>query len=616
MIGAIQNNYYIQNSQKKKKAQTFNGGFTDLVTSGIKKIETGGVLVDFLFVDMLGMVIPRTYQAFTRNREELDGKLNVKNGVEELIREIFSGPSMFVIPMVFGLLSKKIFGKASQIQFKVLDSLTDSFGRVVKNTAHSTKDKAKLKDEFYRNVFAETFEKHKEVKLDKPINIDKHIEKLVGHITNIEKGEKAKENTQEIIKIVSDINKSHGLQIENSHNLTLKNGLTKDVGSLIDDMVNYSKDVVEKVADQTNKDKFSFLAKLHHSKIKGRRINTISTFLATSAFLYSIPIMYKQNEQFPGIDGLVKQENTPQPQSSSSTEKKKETKSLAFGKNSTPRDRYFDFNGHNVPYPILAFYTLGLMLGCRWIQARNSDERREVATRDFSGLTTIVFAVPVLRNITSTLMKKSSGIPISKSIKGVKAHLNPNNKPFSFDNIKDIYAGVSKYKNGIVDFAQNIDNHGGDLRKVFNFLSDDSKKVLNETAQELYPSNTVVKSGNNLFARSFKAGKSELKFPETNKKIIELLKKAANNDKSKSKLDVVIKELDKDENPLVKFAEAQKSIPEAVSIVAISGFLGWFLPWFNIHYTKNLYKNKNKNSHNDEFQKQSQVKNERKEIKK
>jgi len=59
-------------------------------------------------------------------------------------------------------------------------------------------------------------------------------------------------------------------------------------------------------------------------------------------------------------------------------------------------------------------------------------------------------------------------------------------------------------------------------------------------------------------------------------------------------LAIVTKELDKKGNNLVKYAEAQKSIPEAASIVAISGFLGWFLPWFNINYTTKLYKDKEK----------------------
>lgn len=589
MIGAIQNNYYIDFSKKKKEAQNFKGGFTDLVAAGIKRIETGGVLVDFLFVDMIGMVIPRTYQAFTRNREELEGKLNIKNGIEELIREMFSGPCMFVIPMIFGLVSRKVFGRASQIQFKALDSLTDSFGRVL-NRKNIPDDKTHLKKEFYKNIFNETFEEHRKIHLENPINLDAKVEKLSTLALNIEKGEKVKENTAEINKIVSDINKAHGIHLENSHNLTLKDGLVKEAGSLAGDLVNYSKDIVEKIAKHTDEYKSSYLEKLHTSKIRGRRINTALTILATSAFLYSIPIMYQRNKQFPGLNGLIK--NDKNKDKKSPVQKTKEEKE-SFGKNSTSTDSYFDFNGNNVPYPVMAFYTLGLMLGCRWFQARNEDEKREVATRDFSGLVTIVFAVPILRNITSTLMRKSSGVPISKIIKSIKNHFNPTNKPFSFENIKDVYSGVSKYRNGIVDFAQNIDNLGGDLRKTFNFLGDDSKKALNAIAEKLSQQNTTVKSGDGILQKHFKAGKSELRLPENNKKIIEILEKAKDDNELKHHIETITKELDNSKNHLVKFAEAQKSIPEAISIIGVSAFLGWFLPWFNINYTKKLYKNKN-----------------------
>ena len=609
MIGAIQNNYYTRQNKNNNltKSQSFKGKFTDLVTKGIKHIETGGVLVDFVFVDTLGMVIPRTYQAFTRNREELDGKLNVKNGTEELIRELFSGPSMFVIPMIFIALSKKLFGEASKIQFKTLDSLTDSFGRLLKKAA-PIKDKVTLKEDFYKNVFQEAFAKHKNIK--SAIDVDSEVDKLVQHISAIEKGEKPKDNLVKIKEIVSDVNKAHGIHIDNSHNLTLKDGLTKEVGELVSDLVNYSQDIVGKVAAYVPKDKGEYLEKLHKSKVNGRRFSLVTTFLATTAFLYSVPIMYKQNIQFPGIDGLVKkrkQSNTPEVEQKEYQDKK--DGNVSFGSKSSGLDKFFkkfDFKGTGVPYPILAFYTLGLMLGCRWFQARNADEKREVATRDFSGLTTIVFAVPVLRNITSTWMKKISGVPISKPLKTLEEHLNPRNKPLSFENITDIYSGASKLQNKLVDFSQNIDNNGGDLRKVLDFLGDDSKKALNEIYRSVSDKNTEVKPTEGIagfLSKFFKAGKSRLNLPETNKEIIEGFKKAQKDGKFKPQLDVVLKELDNGKNSLVKFAEAQKSIPEALSIVAISGFLGWFLPWFNINYTKRLYRNKNA----AEAQKQTEI---------
>lgn len=614
MISAIQNNYY-QSKQniklQKGQKQAFKGGFSqsvkDATTWGIKHIENGGVLVDFLFVDMIGMVIPRTYQAFQRNKEEL-GHINYKSGVEELIREIFSGPSMFVIPMAFIALSKKAFGPASNSQFKALDSMTDSFGRVVKNSKKPS-DKGQLKKDFYKNIFSEIFEPHRKIETDKKLNIDDGINKIVEHLAQAETSKKSKEHIGAIKEIVSDLNKAHGIHLDNSHNVTLKDGLNKEVGALAGDLMNYSKDIVSKIADTAQKgattetlgDK---LKNLHKNKTLARRGILVATFLSTVGFLYSIPIMYKRNTQFPGIDGLVddgkshkdekfslsdikgdKHANKVEAKKREQAEKQEQ---IAFGSSTGGTDKFFkkfDFNGHSVPHAILGIYTLGIMLGARLYQARNADERREVATRDFSGLSTITFALPILRNFISTGGRKSTGFPLAKTLKSVKNHFNPTIRQFSFENITDMYSGPSKLRRGLVDFAENISNQGGDLRKIFNHLSDNSKTALNNLSKAFSNKNTAVESKGS-------KGAVKLVLPEDNKGIIELFKKAQNDDAQKDSLKIITKELDDKKNPLVKKAESLKSIPEAISIVGISGFLGWFLPWFNINYTRDLYKGK------------------------
>jgi hypothetical protein len=337
--------------------------------------------------------------------------------------------------------------------------------------------------------------------------------------------------------------------------------------------------------------------------------------------------MYKRNTQFPGIDGLVddgKKNNDEkfslaanlkgdkhadkkaqkieaekaQIQSSDikNTDEKqqpiqdKKQEQVAFGSSvkSGGTDKFFkkfDFNGHSVPHAILGIYTLGIMLGARLYQARNADERREVATRDFSGLSTITFALPILRNFISTGGRKSTGFPLAKTLKSVKNHFNPTIKQFSFENITDMYSGPSKLRRGLVDFTENISNQGGDLRKIFNHLSDNSKIALNNLSKAFSSKNTSVESKGS-------KGAVKLILPEDNKGIIDLFKKAQNDEAQKDSLNIITKELDDKKNPLVKKAESLKSIPEAVSIIGISAFLGWFLPWFNINYTRDLYKGK------------------------
>ncbi|MEI7473732.1 MAG: hypothetical protein WCK67_03045 [bacterium] len=648
MINLTQNTYNRQYSLKQQpnfsQVIPFKGNLataaTDAVTGGIKWIEHGGVLADFLFVDTIGMVLPRTYQAFNRNKEEL-GHPNYKSGFEELIREIFSGPSMFFIPMGLIALSGKLFGSASNIQHQTLDSLTASFKNHVAKDPHFENSR-QLKDKFYTNVFQEAFEAHKKVELKSPVNINEEISKILKNIGLLET-EKDKNKVallnKELVEIVSDLNKAHGLHLNNSHEVSLKdtltnNTFTKTIGTLVEDLHNYSKDIVEKVAETaktSSKEKLSgVIENLHNIKSNGRKFNFFATVLATASFLYIIPIMYKRNKQFPGIDGLTKsadnqvlvtQQNkanvpirqsnainlgafkkleintaTNKPSEANSSQKKQ----VSFSGGGSKFFRYLDFNKQNAPHAILAFYTLGIMLGARLLQARNADERREVATRDFSGLSTIVFAIPILRNITSTISRKVTGFPISSKLSEgfafITDHLRPKKgvQPMSFENINDIYSGVGKYKNGLVDFSENISKHGGNLHKIFDFLTDDSKKAFNEIAEKLGSKGEKINNGVFGFLTApFKAGKADLLLPSSNEQIISLIKKAHSDEKLKPLLDKVTAELSKEGNHLVKFAEALKSLPEAVSIVAVSGFLGWFLPWFNINYTKKLYKNKN-----------------------
>jgi hypothetical protein len=154
-----------------------------------------------------------------------------------------------------------------------------------------------------------------------------------------------------------------------------------------------------------------------------------------------------------------------------------------------------------------------------------------------------------------------------KPVKSPLGVFSFNNKPFSFDNIGDIYSGVSKYRNGIVDWVENVSKLGGNLGKSLNVLTDKSKNALNQIVPD--------------FAK------------KSNSEIIEQFRKASQNEELKPLLKAVTSELDKKGNRLMKRAETLRALPEAACILGASALLGWFLPWFNIQYTRKLYKSKN-----------------------
>jgi len=207
---------------------------------------------------------------------------------------------------------------------------------------------------------------------------------------------------------------------------------------------------------------------------------------------------------------------------------------------------------------------LTLVVGSRYISARGPDERREVLTRDPITITTLIYAVPILKKVTGMFLNKKTGIPTSNA-----DSYDQLAKWFSVKNIKAF--DKKNIKNGFAGFCINIKRLGGDLLKCFDVLGKEkSKKTLNEIA--------------NLVG---------IKEKVTNKNIIGLIRKAQKStDKNvKQKLDYLkVKFIG--ENKLLTKASHLKSITDFGCIASAIFILGGFLPWFNIQHTKKLYKNK------------------------
>ena len=133
----------------------------DIITTGIEKLQKGGHFMEFCVVDLLGMWIPRIWQNLLRNREEL-GHLNYKAGAEETIREILTGPSMFIIPLFFLALSNKFFGAASRVRFDMAERFNAVFSQVCeKSPLNILKNPETLKKAFYGNMLDKILEPYK-----------------------------------------------------------------------------------------------------------------------------------------------------------------------------------------------------------------------------------------------------------------------------------------------------------------------------------------------------------------------------------------------------------------------------------------------------------------------
>jgi len=264
-------------------------------------VETGGFIAEFLLVDFIGMIIPRTVQAYNRNKEEL-GHPNYAAAKEEFTREILSGPSMFVIPMCCLLGARKMFGSASHVKIKMLKE----FKEVTKSALEKTNAKSgNIIDNFYTSLVD---------KLYNGAELGDRKAAIVGKFVNLHKShpEKAKEAEKKVREALLAANKFVGTNNKLGVSLvdasSMKFGEAKiTIGGFVNDCKNYSKDLVgileNDIKGGINVDETT-LDKLHKFKEGARKFLTAGAMGTMCSFLLCVPKFYTQNKEYPGLAGL------------------------------------------------------------------------------------------------------------------------------------------------------------------------------------------------------------------------------------------------------------------------------------------------------------------------
>lgn len=278
------------------------------------------------------------------------------------------------------------------------------------------------------------------------------------------------------------------------------------------------------------------------------------------------------------------------------------------GKSTEEIARSFDFNGYNPPLKILLTYIFGIVLLVRLLTARDETERKEILKRDPLSMCTIVFAVPLLKKLSATSVRKSIGLPMATWGKGKKnlaekvwGHIKPagNYNTASFDELQHWYGNINQNKKPLVDFCAHHNQNQGNLWKIFQFADKNSKKELNNIAQKLGFDKKAPNEGEHkLFFRLTKFlrpnnDKTKVNIPKSNTDIIEMFNKA----EAKKSADISIKKSlkvleenlsksSKNGNNILKVAEFFKSVPDLTSIVITALCLGVILPKMIINSTR------------------------------
>ena len=288
----------------------------------MSKLEKGGFFAEFVLLDLIGLVLPRVYQGFQRNKEEL-GHLNFQAGIEELLREAITGPSLFLIPI--GILTGmgKALGKAVQINSNVMKKFTESFENVGESIAKSSD--AKNQKAFAEKLFDNLYKKHPDVATAGLEAVaEKNKTNFVNILTNsLDKtGDDLKKAAGEFTETISTLNASLFPKKKNTLGVDVILGDKKfgtSAADLFEDARKYMQDVVPSVkltiddAIKSGKEATIDIAKDAIKKItdiraNGRRLMCISGVTALAAFLTIIPKIYQRSKTNPALAGLVKEE--------------------------------------------------------------------------------------------------------------------------------------------------------------------------------------------------------------------------------------------------------------------------------------------------------------------
>lgn len=283
-------NQNINNKDNKNNKHNPSFGYAPLV--GLANfIETQGFMGEFLTNDLFGMMGPRVWQGYGRNREEL-GHLNYKAGREEAVRELLSGPAYFYVPAAIIGATSFVLGQCA----KVNKAAIDAFQPIMEKIGSSFKDKD-LKPKFIDQLTEKMFEgfTNERSEVDK---INQVLKDCTEGNMSLKKAKKA------VAEALTKLNKANGQYLDDTRKVKI-GGKEFKMLNILEDTKNYLNNFSKKAA-KTTKTEQEFI-KFFHTRAKNiRNTANILGIAALSAFLVIIPRLYKTGDAFPGKEGLVK----------------------------------------------------------------------------------------------------------------------------------------------------------------------------------------------------------------------------------------------------------------------------------------------------------------------
>lgn len=523
------------NQKNVAKNNNVSFGGTNFIVDSMDFIGKGGFAAAFCIQDGIGFIFPRVYEGLTRGSKKKDENGNPvldENGKQvreynwalarkELLRELITGPSAFVIPWL-GLKAINKYAPANNVKLNYINGFNNAFTDFANANLNEIKSGTPSKVGFYQNVFKEVLDKtfnNKPLPLTRKLSIDEvesiaqeyaqrqvKIEEILADksLSKAQRAEKIAEVGGSIEDSFMKLKKSKiGGAVDElaitmkSTDGTLKNG---SIGELLGSMNSYFNDAVKSTKNALTKNPNADLADIIKS-FTGRRMGTrvmtnLGLFGLVAAFYTQIPKIYNAGQKGnPGLKGTA-----ADPSAMCGAETKKDSvdnktngKEPSFGglggimektgnavfnnKAAKKVSDIFELNGPVISGMAMPVLLYGFCIPPRLEHAQDKYDYGEVILRDMTSFTTLLFGAKALSRLFSDWFTKLTGLALnSKNLEGrnvfqrVIDYLNPSDGRHAVLSSKQLdskYTNLEDYKGGVNGFVEFIEMSGGNIKKAF-----------------------------------------------------------------------------------------------------------------------------------------------------
>ncbi|MCM1338063.1 MAG: hypothetical protein NC191_00140 [Muribaculaceae bacterium] len=523
------------NNEIKRKDVSFGG--TNFIVDSMDFIEKGGFVASFCIQDFIGFIAPRVGKGLVRGSKKKDENGNPlldENGKQvreynwalarkELLRELITGPSAFVIPWA-ALKGINKVASGNNVKLNYIDGFNDAFADYAKTNMAAIKAGNAPKTGFYKNVLENVISEsingvlpaaERMSKEEIAAEAQKYAQRLVDvesisadkSLTKKQRSAKIAELGDSVEDLFMKLKKSKVGGAVNELGVSFKstNGKIQggSIGELIGSMSDYFSDAVHSTKKALTNNADANLADIvksfTHRRMGTRVLTNLGLFGAVAAFYTQIPKLYNKGlKEDPALKGTVVDPSMVTGETKEDKPEKNAKKSLAFTGLGSGLEKLgkgvfntkalkgvsdvFELNGPVISGMAMPVLLYGFCIPPRLEHAQSKYDYGEIILRDMTSFTALLFGAKALSRLFSDGLTKSTGLGLhSKNLQGLNpfqkvwAYFSPSGSHHSILSSKQLdskYTNLQDYKGGVDGFVEFIEKSGGNIKKA---LSRDSK---------------------------------------------------------------------------------------------------------------------------------------------